>query len=909
MITLRAETSNQINYKSDFEIAFVRTDHRGNPLPAPSCDWSMKIWTDSYEEAAVVYCKGEEYHDCYISGDELRVLVNDHNLRPGRLQVEYIEYDPHDKASDRILTQVIPIEMDITLVDGPSYYSETLVSAIQLAAIKGDKGDRIEFKDFTSEDIKELQRPATEAAEIARKATEDANKAASAAIMASSGVTAKEAEVAAAEAVRESNEQARKEAESARRLAENTRAAEENTRIANENARKKAEVSRTEAESARAGAENARKTAEDMRVVNESTRQTQEGARQGAENLRSEAETTRQSQETTRQSNETERAAAEARRQAAEKNRNTGEVLRENAEAVRSDNEAARRSAESDRNTAEKGRVAAEQTRAADESTRHSHETSRQTNEVSRQTAFNTLKADAEKATSDANTAATNANAATANAKEVADGMEESLAEKLDKSVWEEKTKSFSISGVIAPTTGGITLNPSSAWRATEFLPLNRNHPLVVDLQTNSNGDQYGGIFFYDECKAFISHICTPTNTRTEIASSEIPSEAVYFRCNGVRLYTNIYTNGPTFEAREGAVSEAISKVATVKLNKSEWEPKNRQFNITNFRLGANGVVNPSDAPSRITPLIPINHDYDIKIATRLINGNPGVQFFDEYGVFISDAFGGLDSDTTRTERVLPKDEIPENAVYFRAGAYASTTATEPSWENGGTFEDREASAAEAVLATSDAKLDKKVWNDWKSQFGNVGQYILPDTGHIYTHEKFGISDYIPINRNFPIVVVADTTNNASALVLYDQNLNFLGGVSKNKNLIDAEVEGFVHTLPVDKIPENAVFFRAGTNLTLPTRAYSNGPTFESREGAISNVIAAANKALFIDMWNQACTQGGNSYGRYNAKTGFFELNGLTDISYEEALLIYKRSPNAYAPYICQDLRVRTVLP
>lgn len=40
---------------------------------------------------------------------------------------------------------------------------------------------------------------------------------------------------------------------------------------------------------------------------------------------------------------------------------------------------------------------------------------------------------------------------------------------------------------------------------------------------------------------------------------------------------------------------------------------------------------------------------------------------------------------------------------------------------------------------------------------------------------------------------------------------------------------------------------------------------------------------LFIDMWNTAC----GTFGRYNAETGFFELNGLTDITYEQALKIY----------------------
>ncbi len=39
----------------------------------------------------------------------------------------------------------------------------------------------------------------------------------------------------------------------------------------------------------------------------------------------------------------------------------------------------------------------------------------------------------------------------------------------------------------------------------------------------------------------------------------------------------------------------------------------------------------------------------------------------------------------------------------------------------------------------------------------------------------------------------------------------------------------------------------------------------------------------FIDQWDKACGE----FGRYNPTTGYFELNGLTDITYEEAVTIY----------------------
>lgn len=50
--------------------------------------------------------------------------------------------------------------------------------------------------------------------------------------------------------------------------------------------------------------------------------------------------------------------------------------------------------------------------------------------------------------------------------------------------------------------------------------------------------------------------------------------------------------------------------------------------------------------------------------------------------------------------------------------------------------------------------------------------------------------------------------------------------------------------------------------------------------------IDEAKRAVFIDQWNTAC----GIWGRYNDETGYFELNGLMDITYEEALRIFFRT-------------------
>ena len=54
-------------------------------------------------------------------------------------------------------------------------------------------------------------------------------------------------------------------------------------------------------------------------------------------------------------------------------------------------------------------------------------------------------------------------------------------------------------------------------------------------------------------------------------------------------------------------------------------------------------------------------------------------------------------------------------------------------------------------------------------------------------------------------------------------------------------------------------------------------------------------KDLFIDMWENRCRFNGKDhyFGKYNRDTGFFELNEITDITYEEALQIWVLSHHA----------------
>lgn len=65
-------------------------------------------------------------------------------------------------------------------------------------------------------------------------------------------------------------------------------------------------------------------------------------------------------------------------------------------------------------------------------------------------------------------------------------------------------------------------------------------------------------------------------------------------------------------------------------------------------------------------------------------------------------------------------------------------------------------------------------------------------------------------------------------------------------------------------------------------------------------------RRLFVDMWNTACKYNKTVYGKYNEATGFFELNGITDIGYAEALCIYNAYISDEASF---DLKCRTNIP
>lgn len=346
----------KINYKSDFDVILHLKDcnDKTREIPFPECDFDVHFWTSSRANVYTASYKDGVYTNCWRTEDGgMHFVFNDHHLGTGVLKWEPHFRLPNDIYPDNRQDIYRPETLDIELV--PNQGDCPTIAEVEALApyIKGDKGEPFTYEDFTPEQIADLKRPATEAAERADKAVRAAEKATQEAVASNKQLAGNVAEAAGAETERVEAETARVTAETQRQSAEDTRKANEVERV----------------------------KAEGLRDSNEATRESQEAERQSAETGRINAEKARVSAEASRVAAETKRASdfteAEAQRQS----------TFESAEAERAQAEATRVSNESIRIGNEQSRVNAEHTRASQETARQDAESARQSNEQSRVTA------------------------------------------------------------------------------------------------------------------------------------------------------------------------------------------------------------------------------------------------------------------------------------------------------------------------------------------------------------------------------------------------------------------------------------------------------------------------------------------------------------------------------------------
>lgn len=219
----------RIYYKSDFtlRLQWTRCDHV--PLNLEGVDWSAKFFTHTTVNAFEASCIGGEYRNCRREADgSLTVVFDRHRLSPGKLEMELHVRVPDPDFADGVRDVRDRTELGVTLTPCQGDCIDAAEIEIIAPFIKGEP---FTFDDFTPEQIEDLQRPATEAADSVLKL---------------------EKNVDVAEKKRIADEQSRQEAEQARIRAEETRVSDESIRQENEQERRKAETERQDAETARA---------------------------------------------------------------------------------------------------------------------------------------------------------------------------------------------------------------------------------------------------------------------------------------------------------------------------------------------------------------------------------------------------------------------------------------------------------------------------------------------------------------------------------------------------------------------------------------------------------------------------------------------------------------------------------
>lgn len=254
----------KINYLSDFAAVLTLSDAAGRPIPFPDCDFEAVFWTGNANRKYAISRRGDVLTNCRREpGGGIRVIFDRHGMGVGELKWEPKFRLPDGEFPDGYQDVMRPMPLGVILVTGPGDLPSAAEIAVTLPYIKGDKGDNgapgatgpqgpqgepgpkgdkgdkgdpgkpFTYDDFTPEQLEglrgpqgnsltygdltpgqiaELQRPATEAAQLVSSAIDAA--------------TATNNAITKAEQTRVEAEQQRVEAEQARVEAEQERARE-----------------------------------------------------------------------------------------------------------------------------------------------------------------------------------------------------------------------------------------------------------------------------------------------------------------------------------------------------------------------------------------------------------------------------------------------------------------------------------------------------------------------------------------------------------------------------------------------------------------------------------------------------------------------------------------------------------
>lgn len=213
----------------------------------------------------------------------------------------------------------------------------------------------------------------------------------------------------------------------------------------------------------------------------------------------------------------------------------------------------------------------------------------------------------------------------------------------------------------------------------------------------------------------------------------------------------------------------------------------------------------------------------------------------------------------------------------------------------------------------------------------NIGAGVTIDPDLHITAENLGggqnidvDSQYFKINSDDKLTLSDNTKKKIDNISFYENSY----AVFKGHNYF----EGFGATF--DNTDDNPVFWfdgsapgyetclgantNIGNNVTIDSDITLTAETVNNLDNSVISEEVINNPALeditlptreeikkdsFIDIWKATC----RSAGGYNKDTGYFELNGLTDITYEQALAIFavgaRQSSTLAAAYIQRNIR------
>lgn len=284
--------------------------------------------------------------------------------------------------------------------------------------------------------------------------------------------------------------------------------------------------------------------------------------------------------------------------------------------------------------------------------------------------------------------------------------------------------------------------------------------------------------------------------------------------------------------------------------------------------------------------LIPVNRNFDIEFAANVGGSVASVVFYAADKRFIK----AVQIPQTLAQQVLPAADIPVDAVFF---IISTASPAQSYYRNGLTIESREGAMAEALASLGRGLVDQFI----------IKGYFLGKRGNVNvtSSENTGVTPLLPLSKTYPIVLKNVLAyGNAVAVGFYDAVGTFISYPEGIENLNGD------FTVTVDKYPAGACYFRACSEKA--GSAYTNGPSIESREGAVSEAIQAAITAAVDEALIAESTAAG---AVFNRTSGYFELNGLTDITAKQmrTILAAGARQSSTLPWAYVSSTIRTHLP